>query len=594
MQRLRAIVLMVLTIVLFPVITMAAPSNPTRDGVLRFDRQPNNISITTSDASRRIELEVEAKGGSKPYTYTWYQGTAGDTSTSVANTRKLSPTLTPGEYSFWARVSDASGATADTRTISVSIRTRATPTPMPLTIASISRNVNITTSDASKKIDLEVEARGGLTPYSYAWYQGATGDTSTNVGSGKKFSPMLTAGSYSYWAQATDARGNTVDSTSISVVIAAPATPTPSPVVPLSIKKQTGNISLVTSDPSKRIELKIEATGGLAPYSYTWYNGAVGDTSTIVGTRKDVKVSVTPGTTQFWAQVVDANGDSVDSSQVNVTIAAPSLRWDREPRDTTVIWRGSTQVSTTLTAKAKGGVAPLTYSWSLAGIPVASSPALVVTFTSPTDTARLYNVTVTDALGASLTSRTATVIVKVPDIRIIAQPRNRNARWDGNDAVTTISAMALGGYGTLDYTWYTGTPTAPGDQVGSGKATTIRIPNATSGTVSVFAVISDSLGNSINTRVVSVLVPVTPVPSVTPVPTNTLIPTLTPTDTAVPTATDTAVPTATDTAVPTATDTAVPTATDTAVPTATDTAVPTATDTAVPTATDTAVPTPTI
>ncbi|MFN5368569.1 MAG: hypothetical protein ACK5C8_08470, partial [Roseiflexaceae bacterium] len=64
MQRLRAIMLMVLTIVLFPVLTMAAPSSPARDGgVLRFERQPNNITITTSDTSRRIELEVEAKGG---------------------------------------------------------------------------------------------------------------------------------------------------------------------------------------------------------------------------------------------------------------------------------------------------------------------------------------------------------------------------------------------------------------------------------------------------------------------------------------------------------------------------------------------------
>ena len=529
-------IMVVFSMVFTPITTFAAPSS-TSASALRFERQPNNISITTSDANRRIELEVEAKGGSKPYTYTWYQGDAGDTSTSVANSRKLSTTLTPGEYSFWAQVSDASGATANTRTISVSIRARATPTPMPFTIASISRNVNITTSDASKKIDLEVEARGGLTPYSYAWYQGATGDTSTAVGSGKKFSPVLTAGSYSYWAQATDARGNTVDSATISVNITAPATPTPSPVVPLSIKKQTGNISLVTSDPSKRIELKIEATGGLKPYSYTWYNGAVGDTSTIVGTRKDIKVSVTPGTTQFWAQVVDANGDSVDSSQVNVTIAAPSLRWEREPRDTAVSWRGGTQVSTTLTATAKGGVAPLTYSWNLSGVTVGSGPSLVVTFTSPTDTARLYDVTVTDALGASLTSRTATVIVKVPDIRIIAQPRNRNARWDGDDAITTISAMALGGYGTLDYTWYMGTPAAPGDQVGSGKATTIRIPNATSGTVSVFAVISDALGNSINTRVVSVLVPVKPVPSVTPVPSATMTPTAVPTDTAVPTPT---------------------------------------------------------
>ena len=300
MRRFYALLVMVVTIILFPVMTMAASSSPTRDGgVLRIERQPSNISMTTSDASRRIEIEIEAKGGTKPYTYTWYQGTAGDTSTSVATTRKLTTTLTPGEYSFWAHISDARGATASTATVSVNIRARATPTPVPLAIASISRNVDITTSDASKKVELEVEARGGVKPYSYTWYQGTSGDTSTSVASTQKYSPVLSAGSYSYWAHISDALGNSVDSTTISVVIAALPTPTAVPTTPLSIKKQTGDISLVTSDTRKQVELKIEATGGLKPYSYTWYNGAVGDTSTIVGTRKEVKASVTNRTTQI-------------------------------------------------------------------------------------------------------------------------------------------------------------------------------------------------------------------------------------------------------------------------------------------------------
>jgi hypothetical protein len=435
-------------------------------------------------------------------------------------------------------------------------------------------NVTTTTQSTTKKIELEIEATGGTKPYTYTWYQGSVGDTTTVVGNRSKFSSTLAIGSYSYWARVTDATSATVDSNVVSVAVAAFVAPTP---MPLRITSQSRDMAYNITVANKVIELKVEAAGGTKPYTYAWYRGAVGDTSTKVATSKEAKLVVALGTYAYWAQVTDFNSNTIDSAAVNVVISPLALRFDSEPRNSLAVWRG-TQANTILSAKAKGGVPPLSYAWQLDGATVGTGPNLQVTFNSPTDTARLYSVIVTDAAATSITSRFATVAISIPRISIVAQPRATTATWSGDDATAIMSIRATGGAGALTVNWYTGTPAAPGVLIGTGAFNVVRISNAVAGNQSVYAVVTDVAGTVATSRVAIVRIPTKPIPTATA--------------TATATATDTAVPTATDTAVPTATDTAVPTATDTAVPTATDTAVPTATDTAVPTATDTAVPTP--
>ena len=432
-------------------------------------------------------------------------------------------------------------------------------------------NVTTTTLSTTKKIELEIEATGGTKPYTYTWYQGSVGDTTTVVGNRNKLSSVLAIGSYNYWARVTDATSATVDSNVVSVAVAAFVAPTP---VPLRITSQSRDMAYTITAANKVIELKVEAAGGTKPYTYVWYRGAVGDTSTIVGTRKETKQVVTLGTYAYWARVTDFNGNTIDSVAVNAVISPLALRFSSEPRNSLAVWRG-TQATTILSAKAQGGVPPLSYAWQLDGATVGTGPNLQVTFNSPTDTARLYSVIVTDAAASSITSRVATVAINIPRISILAQPRATTATWSGDDATAIMSVRATGGAGALTVNWYTGTPAAPGVLIGTGAFNVVRISNAVAGNQSVYAVVTDVAGTIATSRVAIVRIPTKPIPTATA--------------TATATATDTAVPpaTATDTAVPTAT------ATETAVPT--DTAVPTATatDTAVPTATDTAVPTPT-
>ena len=455
---------------------------------------------------------------------------------------------------------------------------------VPLQIKKQPVNVTTTTTVGSKKIELSIEATGGTKPYTYTWYQGSVGDTTTVVGNRIKLSTTLAIGSYNYWVRVSDATSATINSNAVTVAIAAFVAPTP---VPLRITSQSRDMAYNIIAANKVIELKAEAAGGTKPYTYAWYRGAVGDTSTKVATSKETKQVVALGTYTYWARITDFNSNTIDSAAVNVVISPLSLVFSSEPRNSLAVWRG-TQASTVLSAKAKGGVPPFSYAWQLNGATVGTGPNLQVTFNSPTDTARLYSVIVTDAAASSITSRAATVAISIPSISIVAQPRATTATWSGDDATAIMSVRATGGAGALTVNWYTGTPAAPGVLIGTGAFTVVRMSNAIAGIQSVYAVITDVVGTRATSRAVIVRILTKPVPTATATATATAVPT----DTAVPTATDTAVPTATDTAVPTATDTAVPTATDTAVPTATDTAVPTATDTAVPTATDTAVPTP--
>ena len=461
----------------------------------------------------------------------------------------------------------------------------------PLVIKRQPRSMSFESSDASKRIELKVEVEGGSKPYGYTWYQGALGDISTPVGTRAETRISITPGTYTYWANITDRNGNSVDSSEATIEFNAPG------VLPLAIKSQTGDMDVIATDGSKRIELNVEAEGGTRPYDIIWYEGDSGDTASVIDSGNEINLDLIPGVYAYWAQVTDANGDAVDSSTINVTVNAEPLAFATEPANASVLWRGATSTVTTLRARAKGGVAPYSYNWLLEGASVGSDPTLVVAFSAVTDPARSYSVEVTDANGEVITSRSAIVRVVAPPIKIVSSTTSVTARWSGSDALFSLSASASGGAGALTYTWYAGTPAAPGAIVGTGRVASIRIANATAGSFSYHVVVTDSVGSRAVGRIATVRVPARIAPTATRtviVPTATAVP---PTATAEPTAVPTEVP-PTATAEPTVAPTEVPptaTAEPTVAPTEvppTATAEPTVAPTEVPTAEPTFVPTP--
>src|SRR5206468_2833356 len=131
-------------------------------------------------------------------------------------------------------------------------------------------------------IDLTVS--GGTAPYSYLWSTGAMSEDLS----------ALAAGLYS--VTVTDAKGCTATQ---SVTIAQPA-------AALAVGETHVDVSCVGG--SNR-STRLRGTGGTAPYSYTWGNGA---------TRQDLS-ALTAG--MYSVTVTDAKGCTATQS---VTIAQPA------------------------------------------------------------------------------------------------------------------------------------------------------------------------------------------------------------------------------------------------------------------------------
>ena len=156
-----------------------------------------------------------------------------------------------------------------------------------------------------------------------------------------------------------------------TIAMAAPARPAASgnssgsSTRPLVIKRQPRSSSFESADPSKRMQLKIEVQGGVKPYTYTWYEGSLGDISTQVSTRSEARIVITPGTYTYWANVTDRNGNSVNSNEATIEFIAPGelpLAVKSQTGDLDVIATyGSKNVQ--LKVEAKGGTQPYDTIW---------------------------------------------------------------------------------------------------------------------------------------------------------------------------------------------------------------------------------------
>lgn len=164
--------------------------------------------------------------------------------------------------------------------------------------------------------------------------------------------------------------------------------------------------------------------GGTAPYNYSWSNGDTDSLTSIVAMAGDSIVFT----------VTDACG--LDSSlQIpinvlggNVDLDFPDLRYCKQADSTAL-------VPLTVT----GGIAPYTFSWSAqpGGTAYsADSIAMVYTIFNPTD--GIYNLTITDACGASDTD-SGLVLMKDCDLLI---PNVMTPNGDGVNDVFYIDGLA--------------------------------------------------------------------------------------------------------------------------------------------------------
>ncbi len=258
---------------------------------------------------------------------------------------------------------------------------------------------------AGESTTLTANPAGGTGPYTYVW---SNGHDSQQV----SVSPAVTT---DYTVTITDINGCTAQET-ITVIVH------PTPHVSISKNNATcgfDNGSVVAS-----------ATGGTAPFTYSWSDGLGNGAS-----KNDL------GAGTYTVTVTDVNGCTDTESVTIINIPGPGLDVHASPAE---ICDGG---STDLTAVVTGGTAPFTYVWSNG---LGNGPNKTV---SPSITTT-YSVTVTDGNDCTETAA-VTVTVNYPPI---VSTSTTDATCGGANGSATV--VASGGGEPYTYLWSNGATTA--------------------------------------------------------------------------------------------------------------------------------------
>lgn len=245
----------------------------------------------------------------------------------------------------------------------------------------------------------EVIVEEGEAPFSYQWSDGST--TALNTG--------LSAGEYS--VTITDANGE-------SVMLTAPINQ------PGAINT-TVNISSASCSGSNNGSISVDVTGGTAPYTYQWSNGA---TSASIG-------NLSAG--YYELNVTDSRGCSVKVPAVVENLVTISLTATVEKTSCT----GNTG---SIDITVSGGAEPYTFTWT------GGSTTEDINNLS----AGVYNVQVTDANGCS-TSRSF-VVKENNTLQLSAVPSPTSCIEDNSGSIDLIVS---GGTEPYTYTWSDGSTT---------------------------------------------------------------------------------------------------------------------------------------
>ena len=243
-------------------------------------------------------------------------------------------------------------------------------------------------------------ATGGTVPYSYAWSNGGNTETINNLAEG------------TYTVTVTDNDGTTVTA---SVTISEPS----------AIVLQTPTITNVSCFGGANGSIQASATGGVAPYDYSWSNGSSG--AFINGlTAGSYTVTVTD----------DNNCTKVATYQVT------------QPADLVITLVNLSDESCfgeddgAITIMISGGVTPYFAEWSNGFI------GTTITGLTP-DT---YSVTVTDNNDCT---KTASYTINTGGIVNVTLQQIQNVTCNGgNDGAITVSAS--GGEAPYTYLWSNG------------------------------------------------------------------------------------------------------------------------------------------
>ncbi|MGO4822540.1 MULTISPECIES: Ig-like domain-containing protein [unclassified Flavobacterium] len=353
--------------------------------------EPNEITASISSQTNVLcfgnntgSATVSATGGTGILTYSW--------DTIPMQTNATATGLIAGTYNV--TVTDANGCSK--------VKSVLITQPLTELASTISHSTNVSCFGASNG-NATVSATGGTAPYTFSWNTIPVQTSVTATG--------LTAGTYN--VTVTDAHG-CVDSSPVTITEPAGMSAT--------ISAQTDVFCSGNSTGSATVT----ATGGTAPYSYSWNTTPV-QTSAIA-------VNLAIGT--YTATITDAKGCTT-STQATIT----------EPNGIVISIASQTNVNCygnntgAVSVLVSGGTGMLTYSWDT--IPVQTS------LNATGLNAGTYHLTVTDANNCS---KVQTVNITQPDDIIITTDLKKDITCF-NDGNGEIKITVTGGILDYYYTW---------------------------------------------------------------------------------------------------------------------------------------------
>jgi hypothetical protein len=392
-------------------------------------QQPVSTAVVGGESAT---LTVAA-GGTLPFTFVWYAGETGDTSTPVPGATSASVTISPLQTTaYWARVQNACG-TADTTSATVTVLNSCTS-------VSILQHPFSTSIAAGDSAVLSVAATG-TPPLFYDWFIGISGDTRFPLTGQSGNTITVTPGdTTTYWVRVSNAC-SAVDSAGATVVVMQPCMP---PAIQEDVTSRT-----ISAGTSTTVRVTPAAT---PPFAFQWYYGASGDLTAPIPGATDAALTIAPaGSVTVWVQVSNACGIA-NSSTATITVtplcAPPVLI--TEPGDVSIM--SGEQGSLALGAT---GTSPLAVQWYIGtsgdtSQPIAGTGAILTV--SP-ETTTSYWAAVTNACG-SVQTTTATIIVTAAcvAVNITAQPMEGTVTA-GTPVTLTVRAA---GTSPLSYQWYKG------------------------------------------------------------------------------------------------------------------------------------------
>lgn len=374
-----------------------ASANSTITVAPSYSASITNQTDVTCPGNNDGSISVMVDGGNSGYTFQWSDG---QNTTNATN-------LSVGTYTV--TISDNSGCQLVLDTVINELPA--------ITISSSSFGSGTISCSGGTNGSISVTPNNGTTPYTYAWSNGAYGETINN----------LTVGTYT--VTVTDANGCTATE---SYTLAEPSD------IASSITSPTfyGGYNISCADGNDG-SIDLTVTGGTTPYGFSWNNGA---------STEDIN-NLSAGL--YVVTITDANGCTITNT---LTLDEPTPITteitNSDYNGNNISCNGTTDGTVEL--EVTGGTQPYTYLWSNGG---ANQD---ITGLGP----GAYTVTVTDANGCVTTQSTSLTEPEILSVNIDSPtyPSGDEISCNGlSDG--SIDVIVMGGASPYTYSWSNGSIT---------------------------------------------------------------------------------------------------------------------------------------